>query len=116
MARLEAYPWPGNVRELENVVHRAVILTQSGAITPAVFALGNLSTEATRLIELIEGGYRQSKEKFERLYFARLLDLAQDRSRAAEIAGIDRTTLYGHLTRLGFSKKTEKKPRIPNPR
>ena len=114
IARLEAYPWPGNVRELENVVHRAVILTPSGAITPAVLALGTISNETTRLIELLEGDYRQSKEKFDRLYFSRLLDLAQhDRTRAAEIAQIDRTTLYDHLSRLGFSKKNARKPLNP---
>jgi DNA-binding NtrC family response regulator len=116
MARLEGYPWPGNVRELENAVHRAVILTPSGPITPAVLALGAISHETTRLIELLEGGYRQSKEKFDRLYFTRLLDLAQqDRSRAAEMAEIDRTTLYDHLSRLGFAKKAERKPQNPHP-
>jgi len=116
MARLEGYPWPGNVRELENVVHRAVILTPSGAITAAVLALGTISHETTRLIELLEGGYRESKEKFDRLYFTRLLELAQqDRSRAAEMAEIDRTTLYDHLSRLGFSKKAERKPQNPHP-
>jgi len=35
MARLQGYHWPGNVRELENVLERAVILCQNGAITPA---------------------------------------------------------------------------------
>jgi sigma-54-specific transcriptional regulator len=33
--RLLAYPWPGNIRELENVVHRALLVSQLGVITPA---------------------------------------------------------------------------------
>jgi PAS domain S-box-containing protein len=32
LAALEAYPWPGNVRELENVIERAVYVTETGAI------------------------------------------------------------------------------------
>ncbi len=32
LTMLMSYPWPGNVRELENVIHRAVILTEDDAI------------------------------------------------------------------------------------
>jgi DNA-binding NtrC family response regulator len=32
LQRLQAYPWPGNVRELENVIERAVVLTQGSMI------------------------------------------------------------------------------------
>jgi sigma-54-specific transcriptional regulator len=32
---LLAYPWPGNIRELENVIHRALLVSQLGVITPA---------------------------------------------------------------------------------
>ncbi|MEE8435671.1 MAG: sigma-54 dependent transcriptional regulator [bacterium] len=33
MARLRNYPWHGNVRELENVIYRAVVLTESAHLT-----------------------------------------------------------------------------------
>jgi len=32
---LLSYPWPGNIRELENVMHRAVLLSRAGLVTPA---------------------------------------------------------------------------------
>jgi sigma-54-specific transcriptional regulator len=32
---LVAYPWPGNIRELENVIHRALLVAGSPALTPA---------------------------------------------------------------------------------
>jgi len=34
MALLKAYPWPGNVRELQNYVERALLLAETGTITP----------------------------------------------------------------------------------
>ncbi|WP_229257351.1 sigma 54-interacting transcriptional regulator [Duganella callida] len=32
---LLSYPWPGNIRELENVMHRAVLLSRAGLVSPA---------------------------------------------------------------------------------
>ena len=37
MVRLRNYPWHGNVRELENVIYRAVVLTESAHLTLADF-------------------------------------------------------------------------------
>jgi DNA-binding NtrC family response regulator len=34
MEMLMGYPWPGNVRELENIVERAVVMTEEDAILP----------------------------------------------------------------------------------
>ncbi len=39
LGAMRRYPWPGNVRELRNLVERAVLLSQQGAITPAALSL-----------------------------------------------------------------------------
>jgi sigma-54-specific transcriptional regulator len=36
---LLSYPWPGNIRELENVMHRAVLLSHAGLVTPTELSL-----------------------------------------------------------------------------
>lgn len=100
MQALQDYLWPGNVRELENVLQRAAILVRTDTITPELLAL-NPDAELGRLRDMLSGTYRESRDRFERAYFERLLDrTGQDKTKAAEGAGIDRTTLYDHLERL----------------
>jgi sigma-54-specific transcriptional regulator len=41
------YPWPGNIRELENVMHRAVLLSRAGLITPTELNLPGWHNMAT---------------------------------------------------------------------
>ncbi len=93
---LLAYHWPGNVRELENVVARALALNPSGVILPDDLP------EAIRTGHAAEpappggaGEERPTLEELERRYARQVLrETGGNKSRAADILGIDRKTLY----------------------
>jgi len=93
---LVAYDWPGNVRELENVIARALALNPSGVIVPedlpeAVRATGS-PRAAAKGLELAD---RPTLAELERRYAAQVLqEMAGNKTRAAEVLGIDRKTLY----------------------
>jgi DNA-binding NtrC family response regulator len=92
---LQSYPWPGNVRQLENVVERAVALNTSG-----VFDLEDLPAEMKESNRAIPGGKQQylTLEQMQDRYIREVLQAAGGNvSRAAEILGIDRRTLYRRL-------------------
>jgi DNA-binding NtrC family response regulator len=91
------YSWPGNVRELENVVQRAVTLCRSETVTPddlpAIMTRGSDESYMDGAI-----GKGRTLEELEREYVRHVLtEVRGNRSRAAEILGIDRKTLYRKL-------------------
>ena len=108
MSALTAYSWPGNVRELENVIERAITLSQSGCVTandlpPKVRALesGTIAPSLSNddLAEIFSG--LPSIDGMERRYLLHVLDAAGgNRKRAAEILGINRKTLYRMAARF----------------
>jgi DNA-binding NtrC family response regulator len=108
MRALSAYSWPGNVRELENVVERAITLSQGGRITsndlPPRISLehpGNATPplSADDLADLFSG--LPSLDELERRYILHVLDATgSNRKRAAEILGINRKTLYRMAARF----------------
>ncbi len=96
---LSAYPWPGNVRELENAVEHAVILAQGDTIEvealpkrilePKMESLVSEKPLATPTLELIERAYIMWV----------LQSVGGNKTRAAEVLGIDPSTLYRKLAR-----------------
>jgi DNA-binding NtrC family response regulator len=102
MDALLAYHWPGNVRELENVLERLMILHGTGKIDfdslPEKIQLGEPKTlvseapPATPTMELIE-----------KAYIKWVLETTEgNKARAAEILGIDTSTLYRKIDRYGL--------------
>ena len=94
------YSWPGNVRELENVIQRAITLSQQEVILPQ-----DLPTLMIQEADgnLIEKGLRQkfSMDQLEKEYIRRvLIEVGGNKTRAAEILGLDRKTLYRKLQEL----------------
>jgi two-component system response regulator AtoC len=93
---LLAYDWPGNVRELENVVARALALNPSGVVIPEDLpdSVRAARTEPAQL-PLPGPGDRPTLAELEQRYAAQVLgETGGNKTRAAEILGIDRKTLY----------------------
>ena len=94
---IDAYDWPGNVRELENVLRRAVIMADSSMITGADIGIAPGSGEADVL------NLRQVREEAEKTAVLRVLSRSNGNlSKAAEMLGISRPTLYDLMHRFGL--------------
>ena len=94
---IEAYAWPGNVRELENVVKRAVIMADSSIISGADVAVASGGGEADML------NLRQVREDAEKTAVLRVMSRANGNlSKAAELLGVSRPTLYDLMHRFGL--------------
>ncbi len=93
---IEAYQWPGNVRELENCIKRAVIMADGSVIKDADL---NLQVEAgDNHLNL-----RQVRDFAERQAVVRVLGRVNGNlSKAADLLGISRPTLYELLDRFGL--------------
>lgn len=81
------YHWPGNVRELENVIERAVILSDTDFIRPEDISISQIPDK--------EEGKLSSLDDVERSYIIKVLkETGWNQSKASQILGIDRKTLY----------------------
>ncbi len=94
---MEAYSWPGNVRELANRVKRAAIMAENNTITAEDLELTSEQTERMPL------NLRQVRDKAERSAIHRALNLFNGNiSKAAEVLGISRPTLYDLMNKHGI--------------
>jgi DNA-binding NtrC family response regulator len=108
MKALLDHPWPGNIRELEHAIERGLLLARGETIT-----LADLPPELTPAAAPdgngVEGRYRRARDAWERKFFEDLLrEAGGSVGKAAELAGIHRSTLYEKLTRYGLVEKDEK--------
>ena len=105
---LGAYPWPGNIRELQNVVERAVILSESDTfVVEESWLKGDsavtspperLSALEDREVEMIESALAETHGRI------------SGPSGAAAKLGIPRQTLESKIRRLGIDKHGQKRP------
>lgn len=96
------YEWPGNVRELENALERAAVLSQGNRIQSETLPERVRERPRPRLVEdrLPDN---PTMEVIERAYIHWVLDAeGGNKSRAAEVLGIDPSTLYRKLNRYGL--------------
>jgi two-component system response regulator HydG len=93
------YEWPGNVRELENALEHANVLTRGNLIDNA--SLPERITKRRKEPLVAERSYRNpTLEVIERAYIMYVLQSeGGNKTRAAEVLGIDPSTLYRKLSR-----------------
>ncbi len=101
MEALQSYSWPGNVRELENAMERAVILTAGESIDVAALPERVTERRAEPLVQE-RTAPNPTMETIERAYILWVLQSEQgNKTRAAEVLGIDPSTLHRKLSRFG---------------
>ena len=92
---LQSYTWPGNLRQMKNVVKRATLLAQGEFITP--LELGE---------DLSEGGHAEpvpallslhDEEAEKQRILTALQQTGNNKTKAAQLLGVDRKTLYNKL-------------------
>lgn len=100
MDALESYPWPGNIRELQNLIERAVILSNHGVLPNPlpVAETGNLSRSRTP----------STLKEIERELILRTLEdhrwMVGGSDGAAAKLGLKRTTLIAKMQKFGISR------------
>ena len=101
-AALEAiarYSWPGNVRELENRVNRAVIIADGKLLDTVDLGLDEPGENALSMLNL-----RQVRDDAERRALQSAMGQAEGNvSRAADLLGVSRPTLYDLMRKHGMS-------------
>ena len=113
------YSWPGNVRELQNLIEHVVVLAEPGVLiksTDLPFIVGDgHSIDEPELVPFgsmsAEEPYHEARDRilaeFERNYLTSLVNRAAgNMSKAARLAGVDRTTLYRLMEKHGLQRET----------
>ncbi len=99
MTTLQSYHWPGNVRELENVLERAVINTSGSKLYP----IDELKKPFKDFV-----ANKKTLEAVEKDYIVRVLEQVNwkvsGKNSAAEILGLNRSTLRARMRKLGVQK------------
>ena len=95
MKKLREYNWPGNVRELQHAIERAVILASGFTLTSDDFILKATASRKSKAENLNLD--QLEKEAIEKA----LMQSGGNMSRAAELLGISRFTLYRKIEKLG---------------
>jgi DNA-binding NtrC family response regulator len=103
-AALQHYEWPGNVRELENALERAAILAKGATITADALP-GRITTPAPAPLVSERPPANPTLELVERAYILWVLQAeGGNKARAAEVLGIDPSTLYRKLNRYELTE------------
>jgi two-component system NtrC family response regulator len=98
VAAIEAHPWQGNVRELQNCTKRAVIMAEGSILRAVDFGLATPQAQNVRTLKDI-------RDEAEKDAVLRVLSRVNgNMSRAADLLGVSRPTLYDLLNRFGLKE------------
>jgi DNA-binding NtrC family response regulator len=102
-ALLGRHDWPGNVRELENVIGKACMMVEGNVVDvrdlPPYLRVARIPVRAFDDNLL-------SMEEVQKRHLVRVLErVGGDKTRAAEVLGISRSTLYSILSRMDLARK-----------
>ncbi len=101
---MERYSWPGNVRELENALERAAILTKGEVISASALPERIVEPKADLLVRDAPQA-NPTLDTIERAYILWVLENEDgNKPRAAEILGIDPSTLHRKLSRYNLDQ------------
>jgi two-component system response regulator HydG len=112
-AMLLAYPWPGNVRELENCMERALALARLDNVSAEDLPDKIRGYQADRFVVTADDPEEiMTLEELDSRYIVRAVKLLNgNKSRAAQLLGLDRRTLYRRLEK----QKNEQASAVQNP-
>src|SRR5262249_27282240 len=103
MRRLVAYPWPGNIRELENILERAVILSQGNTLEIGPDLLPDS-------IPVVPNQGQLDLATLERNHILCVLEqtdwVIEGPRGAAKILGLHANTLRSRMKKLGIARTT----------
>jgi transcriptional regulator with PAS, ATPase and Fis domain len=125
MRNLELFPWPGNIRQLENVIQQAVLTCQGDEVRVEhlpqlvqTFRNEPGSPEPTQGSS--PGTLEYNRETTERTAILRALEkVSFSRTRAAQLLGVSRVTLYKKMrkyklfTKGGSYSTAQQDPLLP---
>lgn len=116
LEKLVSYPWPGNVRELKNVIERAVLLSTGASISGSLIEvsagitptpLADVEQIGRQTYSFSIGGTSDLTGMLNEIERKELMDALEkadgNRSRAAKLLGINRSTLYYRMKKLNIS-------------
>ena len=104
MTALSSYDWPGNVRELENTIERLVLFSRGSLVDVADLSPAVRGATSVRHEMMFDD--LPTLDELERRYLTHVIEaVGGNRTRAAEVMGIDRRTLYRMAERFGIELK-----------
>ncbi len=104
LKKLIDYSWPGNARELENTIERAILLAKDERIRISDLPGGILDQKVVKLTE--DRPHNPDLETIEKAYIFWILNqTGWQKAKAAQILGIDSSTLYRKIEKYGLREK-----------